>query len=79
MNNLNEMNGNAAIALSAAEVVSGIMRNLDGNEISSTEDGIRNIEADVAVAINKRLSMLGNLDISEAPATLIIEEETSND
>ncbi len=51
----------AACAATIVEVVSGIVRALDGNSISSNQDGPRDIEADVAVALNRRFSVVTQL------------------
>lgn len=46
----------AAVIMNAVEIASGILRLVDGNDISSTQDGPRSTEQDVAAAINRRLS-----------------------
>jgi hypothetical protein len=60
-----------ATALSnAVEVASGILRRLDGNDISSCQDGPRDIEQDVAVVLNSRfadgISAMASVAVKEA-------------
>lgn len=45
----------ATVVCNAIEIASGILRGLDGNSISSSADGPRDIEQDVAVYINSQL------------------------
>lgn len=53
---LNKQVETASVVSNAVEIASGILRRIDGNDISSSQDGPRDIEADVAIVINARLS-----------------------
>lgn len=54
----------AACAATIVEIVSGIIRNLDGNSISSNQDGPRDVEQDVAVALNRRFAKVTQLGVN---------------
>lgn len=60
----------ATVLSNAVEVASGILRRIDGNDISSSQDGPRDIEADVAIELNSRLSVgqhaMANIAVQEA-------------
>lgn len=53
---LNKQVETATVLSNAVEVASGILRRIDGNDISSSQDGPRDIEADVAIQLNAQLS-----------------------
>lgn len=53
---LNQQVQTATVLSNAVEIASGILRRIDGNDISSSQDGPRDIEADVAIELNARLN-----------------------
>lgn len=53
---LNKQVETATVLSNAVEVASGILRRIDGNDISSSQDGPRDIEADVAIQLNAILN-----------------------
>lgn len=53
---LNQQVQTATVLSNAVEIASGILRRIDGNDISSSQDGPRDIEADVAIELNACLS-----------------------
>ncbi|QXO10910.1 hypothetical protein pEaSNUABM54_00084 [Erwinia phage pEa_SNUABM_54] len=69
---INKQIATATAIANAVEVASGILRRLDGNDISSSQDGPRDIEQDVAVVLNKRY----NTSVSAMGAT--VAEEINN-
>lgn len=67
---LNQQVETANVLSNAVEIASGILRRIDGNDISSSQDGPRDIEADVAIELNSRLNSgvhaMANTAVQEA-------------
>ncbi len=61
----------ATALTNAVEIASGILRRLDGNDISSCQDGPRDIEQDVAVVLNAHFA-----DGMSAMASTAVKEAT---
>lgn len=62
----------AVTVINAVEIASGILRRLDGNDISSSQDGPRDIEQDVAIVLNK------NYNTSVSAMGTTVAEEINN-
>jgi len=60
----------ATVLSNAVEVASGILRRIDGNDVSSSQDGPRDIESDVAIQLNACLNRganaMANIAVQEA-------------
>lgn len=69
---LNQQVQTATVLSNAVEIASGILRRIDGNDISSSQDGPRDIEADVAIELNSRLNRGGS-----AMASTAVQEATN--
>jgi len=67
---LNKQVETATVLSNAVEVASGILRRIDGNDISSSQDGPRDIEADVAIqlnaCLNRGVNAMANVAAQEA-------------
>lgn len=68
----------AAVLANITEIAAGIVRKLDGNAVSSKAGGPRNIEQDVAVAINRKVNKVNVVspvtDLASKPYATVTED-----